>query len=69
LPGKVKVPLGVPLGIAFFTFCVFHCCEKASLWPEALRGRSIDGKKMKAGGAIVFPQGEAGLSGARPGNT
>jgi hypothetical protein len=64
LPEKVKVPLG----LAFFAFVFSIAAKKQACGPRALRGKSIDGKRIKAGGGAVFPQDEAGMSGARPGN-
>jgi hypothetical protein len=64
LPEKVKVPLG----LAFFAFLFFIAAKKQGCGPRALRGKSIDGKGIKARRAAVFPQDDAGLSGTRPGN-
>jgi hypothetical protein len=67
--GKIILPVKtVPYG-APFTFVPFSSAENRAFVPEArpLGAKSIGGKRIPAGGPIVFPQNEAGGSGARPG--
>jgi hypothetical protein len=46
---------------------LFLPAKKQAWGPEgrALRGKSIGGKRFPAGGRLMFPQNEAGLTGAR----
>jgi hypothetical protein len=56
-------------GLPLFTFVFFFSAKKQVCGPEvrALCGKSIGGKRITGGDPILFPQDEAGLSGARPG--